>query len=171
MKEIPVESGTKKIAPHGGKVLLEWTAPEYVKHVKGKQWFIIAGLVIVALVIYAIQTGSWTMAVAFIVLAGVYYLLHHQEPSEVSIQLTDFDIRIGTKSIPYSYIKAFWILYQPPRIKTLKLLTSDKILGEVGISLQDQPPGSVRDLLVKHIPEYEGKTESFVDMLIRSFKL
>lgn len=153
------------------RTLLEWTAPEYIKHSKGRVWFVLAGIVLMGLVFYAIYTDSWTMAVAFILLAGVYLLAHHREPVAVQVKITDFDIQIGSRRIPYTQIKAFWILYHPPMVKVLKLLSTDKFMSEINIQLDGQLPGPVRETLLKHIPEYEGKCESFVEILIRAFKL
>jgi len=165
LKEIPDENSAK------AKPLLTWEAPEFIKHSKGKKWFYGAGLLVVLLVMYALWTGSWTMAIAFIVLAGVYYISHHREPNQVTISLSHFGIKIGKRQLPYNQIKAFWIVYKPPHVKTLKLLTTDKVMTEVTIQLDGQEPGPVRALLTKHVPEYEGKDESFVDALIRVTKL
>ena len=185
MKPIPTEKLQVENAPKApstvrasastagshGAILLEWTAPEFIQHPKGRLWFLLATVVIFALVMDAIWTGSWTMAIAFIMLAGVYTLSHHRAPVQVKIKITNFDIQVGGRSIPYSDIKAFWILYRPPRLKILKLLTSDKFMSELSLQLDGQTPGPVREVLLKHIPEYEGRRESFVEWLIRMFKL
>lgn len=166
MKQIPNEDTGQK-AP----ALLEWTAPEFIKHTKGKVWFLVAGGLVAALVLYALWTGSITMAIAFIVLAGVYYISHHREPKNITIGLSDFGIKVGSRYIPYNQVKAFWIIYNPPFVKTLKLLSTDKILGEMNVQLGDQDPGSIRKIIIKHVPEFEGKEESFVDLVIRLTKL
>ena len=166
MKEIPNEQNLEKSKP-----LLTWTAPEFIKHSKTEKWFYVAGFLVVLLVLYALWSGSWTMAIAFIVLAGVYYISHHKDPGEMTISLNHFGVKIGNRQIPYNQIKAFWIIYHPPHVKTLKLLTTDKWMSEMTIQLENQPPGEVRTILMKHVPEYEGKGESFVDTLIRLAKL
>jgi len=153
------------------ETVLRWTAPEFIQHAKGKVWFGVAGVIIVLLVLYAIRTSSWTMAVAFIVLAGVYYLSHHREPGTVEIKITTIGIRVGRKRIPFNQIKAFWIIYHPPGIKVLKLLTTDTFMAEVTIQLDGQAPGPVREYLLDQIPEYEGKGESLTEILIRLLRL
>lgn len=161
-----------KVLPHENtKALLSWTAPEYIKHSKGVVWFLLAGIVALVCVGYAVYTASWTMAIAFIALAGVYVISHHREPTEITVSVNDFGLQVGTRSIPYNQIKAFWVVYHPPHIKVLKLLTSDKFMAELSIQLDGQEPGELRQVLLKHIPEYEGKSESFVELLIRAFKL
>jgi hypothetical protein len=153
------------------RVLMQWEAPEFIKHEKGFKWFVAAGIAIGALVLYAIQTHSLTMALAFIVLAGVYALSHNHEPRTISMQITTLGVRAGQKKIPYNHIKAFWIVYHPPRVKTLKLLTTDQVFSEITIQLDGQDPGDVRAQLLKELPEYEGRGENFIDVLIRITKL
>ena len=57
------------------KLLLAWKAPEFISHPKGKRWFLTAGIITLVLIAYALYTNSATMAIVFIVLAGVLILL------------------------------------------------------------------------------------------------
>lgn len=152
-------------------LLLEWTAPEAIKHPKGVVWFAIAGVLIVGLVLYAIRTQSLSMAMAFIVLAGVYVMTHHTETKPITIQITSLGLRVGGQVWEYNKLKAFWIVFKPPYVKTLKLKTTDRVMGELTLQLDGQSPATVRELLLKEIPEYEGRGEGFMDTLIRITKL
>lgn len=152
-------------------VLLQWEAPEFIKPKKGVLWLALAILAVVAVVGYAIKTHSLTMAIAFIVLAGVYAIAHHREPGRIPIQITSLGIRAGKTQVPYNQIKAFWIVYNPPHVKTLKLLTTDKLMAEMTLQLDGCDPGAVREQLLKQVPEHEGKGEHFSDTLIRVMKL
>lgn len=165
----PSAASLKPEAPE--RVLLQWQAPEFIKHAKSMKWFVVAGLAVAALILYAIQTHSLTMAIAFIVLAGVYALSHHHEPRIINVKVTSLGLRVGDRKIPFNHIKAFWIVYHPPVVKTLKLLTTDKVFAELTIQLDGQEPGELRDALLKQIPEYEGRSENFIDALIRITKL
>lgn len=153
------------------EVILSWEAPEAIKHSKGILWFIGAGILAMALVLYAFWTNSWTMAVAFIVLAGVYTLSHHREPGKMEVKVSSLGIQAGKRKIPYNQIKAFWIVYNPPEVKVLKLMTTDKFLGEITLQLDGQAPGPLREYLLKQVPEFEGKSESLIDVIIRRAKL
>lgn len=153
------------------KIVLNWKAPEYIKHPKGKLWFAVAGILVAFFVLYAIWTNSWTMAIAFIMLAGVYSITHHKEPGHIQVKVDDFGITVANRKIPYNQIKTFWIISKPPIVNVLKLLLTEKFMGEMTIQLDGQDPGEVRKALIRHIPEFEGRGESFVDFIIRSFKL
>ena len=153
------------------KVLLEWRTPEFIPHPRGKIWFIIAGILILSFVIYAILTNSATTAIVFIILTGVYYLTHNQEPRIISIKITELGISIDKNFYPYNTINSFWIVYHPPFVRTLNLRLGTKSFTQIKIELSEQNPVEVRQFLAKEIPEIEGAEESMIDILIRLLRL
>ena len=153
------------------KLLLHWQAPEFITHQKGSTWYLIAGIVTLLLIIYAIYTDSATMAIVFIMFAGVYYMMHNQEPKTIDIKITELGIFVGKNFYPYNMINSFWIIYNPPYIHTLNLRLSDKTSSRVVIQLDVQNPVDVRKALAKEIPEVEGASESISDILIRLLRL
>ena len=153
------------------KVILQWKAPEYIIHQKGKTWFLIAGIITLLLVIYAIYTDSATMAIVFIVLAGVYYLTHNQIPKIIDISIAEMGVFIDKKFYPYNMINSFWIVYHPPFVHSLYLRLSGKTFTKLVIQLDAQDPVEVRRALAKEIPEVEGGSESISEMLIRMLRL
>jgi len=150
---------------------MKWIAPEYVKHKKGPVWATIAISLTAALIAYAILTQSWTMAVAFLVLAVVYYLEYRQDPKDIEIEISEFGIRIANKVYPFSHMRAFWIIYEPPFVKTLHIRFAKKHMPDIVIQLADADPVEIRKILLRQLVEWEGKEESFVDFLTRAFKL
>lgn len=156
---------------HHNKLLLEWKAPEFISHPKGKRWFLLAGLLIVALIVYALYTDSATMAIVFIVLAGVYYLTHNQEPQIIDIRITELGIFADKKFYPYNQISSFWIVYHPPFVHTLNLKMGNKGGSRVVIQLNDQNPVDVRKALAKEVPEVEGEGESMPEIITRLLRL
>ncbi|HAU39323.1 MAG: hypothetical protein UV80_C0009G0009 [Candidatus Peregrinibacteria bacterium GW2011_GWF2_43_17] len=150
---------------------MKWIAPEYVKHKKGPVWATVAISLTAALIAYAILTSSWTMAVAFSVLAIVYYLEYRQDPKDIEIEISEFGIRVADKTYPFSHMRAFWIIYEPPFVKTLHVRFAKKHMADLIIQLADYDPVEVRKTLLTQLPEWEGKEENFLDMLVRAFKL
>jgi len=153
------------------KLLLQWRAPEFITHQRGKKWFLIMGVIVLLLIIYALATNSATMAIVFIVLAGVYYLTHNQEPRIIDIKITELGIYAGKTFYPYNMINSYWILYYPPYVHSLNLRLSNKTLSRVVIQLDVQDPVEVRKTLAKEIPEIEGQDESMSEILIRLLRL
>lgn len=151
--------------------ILAWKAPEFGHHPKSKQWFLIAGVLMILLIAYAILTNSATMAIVFIVLGGVYYLTHRQRPQIIDVQITELGIYAGRTFYPYNTINAFWIVYHPPFVSTLNLQLSSKTNQRVVIQLNQQNPIEVRKLLANEIPEIEGEQESLTDIATRLLRL
>lgn len=153
------------------EVILHWETPEFIRHPKGPLWYMIAGILIIGLIIYAIYTDSATMAIVFIVLAGVYYLTHNRDPRIIDIAVTRLGIYAGQTFYPYNMINSFWVVYQPPFVHTLNIKLSNKGGTKVTIQLNEQNPTKVRQTLSKEIPEVEGVHESVIDILIRLLRL
>jgi len=168
--DVMTEPSGEPVAVHN-KLLMNWKAPEFIIHQKGMRWFLIAGVITLLLIIYAIYTQSATMAIVFIVLAGVYYLTHNQNPKIIDISLTELGVFVDKKFYPYNMINSFWIVYNPPFVHHLNLRLSDKTFSKVVIQLDVQNPIEVRNVLAKEIPEVEGAGESFGEILIRLLRL
>jgi len=175
MSEAEIIQSPTPTASHPGAehnlLLLEWQAPEFVRYVKGKNWYMAAGILMLALISYALYTGSATMAIVFIVLAGVYVLTHNQEPKAISIKVTQLGVFVGEIFYPYNTIQSFWLVYHPPYVQTLNLRIVGKTMSKVTIQLHRQNPVEVRTLLAKEVPEVEGEQESFSEILIRLMRL
>lgn len=153
------------------KLLLSWKAPEYILHKKSARWFMVAGVIILMLIAYAIYTNSATMAIVFILLAGVYYLTHNQHPKVIDVKITELGIYVGNKFYHYHMINSFWLVYHPPYINTLNLRLAGKTFSKVVIQLDRQDPVEVRKVLSKEIPEIEGEEEGLSDTLTRLLRL
>ncbi|MBU1446455.1 hypothetical protein KKD70_04285 [Patescibacteria group bacterium] len=153
------------------KSIISWEAPEYIQHEKSWKWFFGAGLVVLLLCIYAIFSGNWTLALALVVFAAIYSWQHFETPKHVQVIVSRVGIKIGGKEYTYQHIKSFWIIYRPPHVKTLNLKSNSRYLPDIAIQLGDQSPVELREYLCSQLVEAEGKEESFVDGLIRTFKI
>ena len=111
------------------------------------------------------------MAAVFIVLPLVYALEHRQKPKTVEVKLSHYGIQYGVLRIPYSDMRKFWILHDPPMLDELRILTNKRLHPEVVIPLVGADPSLVRELMVAQVPEWEGKKPSFLDVFTRFLKL
>ena len=152
-------------------VVVSWSAPEYVKQEKSIIWFVIAGIVAALLLTYGVMEGSWTFTAAIAAAVFAYAVYHRQKPGNVGITISKIGIKISNHRIPYSNMRAFWIVYHPPFIQTLNIRTADALTPDLTIQLGDQSPVEIREYLVRQIPEWEGKHENFIDSLARFLKL
>lgn len=151
--------------------VISWEAPEYVKHEKTLLWFIIAAIMAILLIIYAAIVSNWTMIIAIVVVSAIYVWMHGQAPRHVKIMISKTGIKFGDKEIPYQNIARFWIIYNPPHVKTLNIKSNSRFYPDLAIELGDQDPAELRTFLCAHVREEEGKVEHFSDTLVRIFKL
>ncbi len=151
---------------------ISWITPEYIKYEKGLIWKIAVILLILAAVSWGIVSKAWTFSLAMVVFAVVYYaMIHRDHPKAVRVTLSDIGIKVGHRKYSYSQIKAFWIIYNPPYIKTLHIRVQNDIALDIPIYLHNQDPAEIREFLIEKLPELEGHKESFSDVLLRIFKI
>ncbi len=153
------------------KAVFEWTAPEYIHYEKDNRWFTVAGILAAGLIFYGVVWGSAFFSIAIAVLAAVYYLQNKKPPRRIQIKLSNMGIKIDEKFFPFSNLKSFWIIYNPPEVTTLHFKTVKNVNSELTIQLGETDPSPIREFLARQLPEEEGKSESFVNMLVRIFRL
>jgi len=159
----------KKPIAHN-RIVLAWTAPEYLHQHKPLAWYIGAALTVLLLITWGYFSNNWTMVLAIVVFAAVYtYLHHYHPPKNIPIEISEMGIRVGHIFHPYSHIQAFWIHYQYG-LKTLNLRVHKQVFSDVVIQLEHQDPVEIRHYLVSQIPEWEGKTERVGEMVLRLLK-
>lgn len=154
------------------RAVFSWVAPEYIQHPKSKMWYLIAAAVAGVVIVLDVLTGNYTMALAVVILAGVYYYLHlNHPPKDIKITISKMGVKVGNMVFPFSSIQSFWIIYNPPHVMTLNLRVKEHFFSDVIIQLNHEDPVPVREFLCGQIPEWEGKNESFGDAVLRLFKL
>lgn len=151
--------------------ILNWKAPEYAHHEKSVLWFIIAGLIALALVIYGLYSSSWTFSLAIVVFAGTYYLIVREKPPVVEVTISKIGMKVGPHIFPYSHIRGFWIVYKPPFVQKLYLKMTSKLHPHIVVLLENADPTEVQRALASFIDELKGLDEPFSDVLTRLFKL
>ena len=163
----------QKSLPQGAfnQAVLSWYSPQYIRFRRGLIWYVIAGLVNASLLGYAIWAGTWSMALVFALLPVVFLIEHRNKPEVVEVIVSQYGIKFGIFQVPFSDIKNFWILHDPPYVDELHILTNQRWHPEITIPLVGADPTVIRQYLVTQIPEWEGKKQSFIDVVTRIFKL
>ncbi|MBI2453916.1 hypothetical protein HYV58_01925, partial [Candidatus Peregrinibacteria bacterium] len=134
-----------------GKALCYWRAPQYLHHEKTALWFAVFGAVIFSFVLYGLKTGAWTFSVAVVVFAGTYYLYERHRPEPVDIKLSKHSLMVGKKRYPYSHLKNFWIVDEPPFPKKLYLRAASRLAPDFYIPLGNADSDAVREVLSKRL--------------------
>lgn len=163
---------TKKENQKHGKILASWTFQEFIKYQRNIGWYIITSLVSIGLLIWAILTANFLFAL-IIILAAIIVILHRRrEPSEIAFQITEDGIKIGSKFYEWEDLKNFWIIYEPPEVKSLYINSRNPLTPALSVPIGDKNPVEIRRILLDYIEEdLTKKDESATDQLEKWMKL
>jgi hypothetical protein len=164
--KVKVEESTPK---NSSPVKLEWIAPEFIKYKRDKNWFILPGVVALALVAIAIILKNFLFTVGIIIAAFVVYFYAVKEPRKIKFSISGKGVRVDNRIFPFEDLKSFWIFYNPPEIKELSIRSKKMFIPYIKIPLGDQNPAEVRKLLLRFIPERKHN-ESAVDTWARKLR-
>lgn len=148
---------------------LEWVAPEFVKYKREKSWFILPGLVALALIIIAIILKNFLFTVGIIIAAFIVYFYAVKEPRKIKFSISGKGIQVDNQIFPFENLKSFWIFYNPPEIKELSVRSKKMFIPYIKLPLGDQNPAEIRKLLLRFIPERKHQ-ESMVDTWARRLR-
>lgn len=151
--------------------VLTWNAPEYIKYKKGKLWYAIFAIIMLASTIGAYIYGSLLFALALLGFLVAYLIFDIRHPRNVKITISEIGIKMGSKVYQFSRIRAFWITYNPPYISTLSIRVHNEFMVDIEIQLNGMNPVDIHNFLSTKLPEMEGKEEGFLKGLTRLLKL
>ncbi len=155
-----------------GKILYEFSTPEFVKQKRGQLWFIILGICVISGVIVGIFTDALSVVLLSIMIGFIYTITHNQEPQDIYTAFTDIGMQYKDKFYPYQNIEKFWIFYVPHQQKTLHIfIKNGRLRQEIAIHIKSQKINKIRETLGYYIPEDEDAKEPMQNMLARKLKL
>ena len=154
-----------------GDVLIAWKFPEYLKHERGRAWFISMGILGGLLLLYCFWVFNFLFAVILIMIVTILYLHHKREPETVDFAICEDGLEIGRRFYSYKDIEAFWVIYEPPEVKTL-YFDFKGWRPSLAIPLENENPLEVREILLKYLEEdLEKEYEPTSDFVGRWWKL
>jgi hypothetical protein len=161
-----------KEASNTGNVVFEWLIKEYEEYTRTKRWYIIAIIVGVLMVTYALFVANYLFALVIILFGIVLYMHEMQPPMDVYFAITETGIIIGKKFYRFSELSGFWMIYNPPDVKNLYFRLKNIVKFRVKIPLQNYDPRPIRDYIKQYLKEeVEHEEEPLSDRLARVFKI
>ncbi|MFA5030579.1 MAG: hypothetical protein WC495_03260 [Patescibacteria group bacterium] len=155
-----------------GKRHASWVFPEFEDHNRGRRWYIIASIILVGIIIYGIASANYLFAVFFALAAFVYAIRIPRKPRLISLAITEDGLEVHETFYAYKDLEKFWIVYEPPEVKTLYITFTSKIRPLLTIPLESQNPLVIREILLRYLKEdLERDEELLSDVLQRKLKL
>jgi hypothetical protein len=153
------------------KEFISWEVPEYPVYERGIFWYLSLAVVSIVLLIYALRNSNFLFAFIIVMFIIIFLLHTDRKPSLLKFSLTEQGVLLGTKLYLWKEFSRFFIVYNPPEVKTLYFEFSN-FKPHLTIPLGEQNPEVIRQLLLKFLPENKEKTEEpFSDWLGRVLKI
>lgn len=106
--------------------VIEWEAPEYTFYPKTQNWYWGVALVAGLLVLIALFTVNFLLAIIVVIAAFAVMMYGARPPELIKFALTRKGVRFHTRLYPYDYLKSFWIIEEHNRRKII--LESDRLV-------------------------------------------
>jgi len=143
-----------------GNILALWEFPEFIKHERGKLWYLSFTVVFVALLVYSYYTDNILFAIILVMFAFLYLRLGKGDPQTMETAITEDGIFIGSKFMPYEEFANFYIIYYPPEVKNLYLQPKSILKNRIALPLENQNPIHIREILLQYLEEDLEKEEA-----------
>ncbi len=133
---------------------ISWFIPEFEKHERTKNWYIIASVVVIFLLIFAVITKNYLFAVIVIIATTITIFHDGKEPDFLNVIIDDDGVIVGRKFYDYDDLKDFSLLFKPKEgLNNLYFDFKNTIKQRISIPLNNQDPLQIRDFLLKYLPE------------------
>ena len=155
-----------------GEPIVEWTSPEYEKEDRSKRWYVVMGIALGLVVVYALWQGNYFLPPIVMLFAIVLYLQTNQEPPIVLFGITDNGVYVGNRFYLYSELENFFIIYDPPRVATLYIQTKSSLRPMLRFPiLAELDPMQLRDVLLPFLGEDDEAEEPLSDRFARNWMM
>lgn len=155
-----------------GNVVYEWWIEEYDKHEHSRRWYMVLGIILVAILAYALLSQNYLFALIVVLFGVIVYLHDMQTPMKVYFAITEVGLILGKKFYKFNELSNFWVIYNPPEVKNLYFTLSNVVKHRIQVPLLDYDPRPVRDYLKQYLTEdLEQEEEPLSERLARALKI
>ncbi len=151
------------------EILYSWDAKEYIQPERNTVWYWWAAVIALIVIVYAVAIRQWTLIVVMVVAGVAIYLVNRTEPRTFTHTLLDAGIMVGDKLYLYTSLKSFWFTRGAGN-QELKVLQAGKLKPLLSLQVGGADVEKIRSVLVRFIPEEEGRGEDVVDKISRFLK-
>jgi hypothetical protein len=155
-----------------GEVQYEWTVKEYEQHDRNKNWYVIMGMIGIALAAYGVITANYLFALITVLFGIILFMQDMVAPMDVYFAITNTGVVIGKTYYRYSELSNFWVIYNPPFTKNLYFSQSNVLKHRMQIPLYDYDPRPLREYLAQFLDEdLDQEEEPLSDRMSRLLKI
>ncbi len=154
-----------------GAPMMSWEAWDFPRTERSKRWYIIASILGLFLILYALFTNNFIFGVIILMFAVIMLMQDLKKPARLAVHVTTKGLVFGNEFYKFEDIRDFSLTYDPPHINTLYVTFHGGLNPMISIGLEDLNPNEIRQLLLPFIFEnLEREGESLTDVLHRVYK-
>ncbi len=133
---------------------ISWQIPEHDYYKRSWKWYLIASIIAIALIVYAIFTANYTFIIIIVIASALIFFTYDREPNMINFSLEEEGIIFDTRFYDYDEIKNFSVIYKPKEnVKKLYFLLNNSLKPRLSIFLEDQDPVAIRNFLLEYLDE------------------
>ncbi|PKM91771.1 hypothetical protein CVU82_01010 [Candidatus Falkowbacteria bacterium HGW-Falkowbacteria-1] len=155
------------------QINLNWEINEFVKHQRSKRWYIIASIITLGLIIWAITDKNYLFALIMILFSALIVFYDSENPKRIKIELKYNGLFVGQKFYKFESISKFYIIYKPEEnVKKIFFEFKNPINHRLTVPLENENPIMVRNHLLQYLEEdLEKENEPLSEGLSKILKL
>ena len=152
---------------------ISWQIPEHDYYKRSWKWYLIASIIAVALIVYAILTANYTFIIIIVIASALILFTYDREPRMINFSLEEEGIVFDTRFYDYDEIKNFSVIYKAQEnVKKLYFILNNSLKPRLSIFLEDQDPVMIRNFLLEYLDEdLDRKHEPISEAISKKLKL
>lgn len=139
-------------------VVLSWQASEYLHHDKHVGWYLLFGLVFIALIAVAAVTKQWLTIGVFVVMAIALMVYANKQPRVLNYALGNLGITIGDKFYAYDTFRSFGLI-QDVAWHVIDLDPNKRFMPRLNVMFENDKRDQIIDILSQHLPRHDRQPD------------
>jgi hypothetical protein len=146
---------------------ITWEAPEHYYQEKKPDWYLVLGIIVIAVSVAAIMLGNVLFALLIVVSGITLSVAAAKKPSVIPFSISVRGIKIDEDLYPYTTLKAYCIDEEDVRGPQLIIQTKKRFTPLIVIPIPTQYVDDVEDLIRNRLTEKHLEEPLFMKMLER----
>ena len=119
-----------------GNEILSWETWEFPPTERSRRWYILASVVGLFLLLYALFTANFVFGIIILMFAVITIMRDLKRPSRVPVYLTTSGLVFGNEYFRYEDIRDFSLSYEPPVVKNLYVTFHGRLRPMLSIDIE-----------------------------------
>ena len=146
-------------------MVIEWETFEYEHHERSNNWYWLVGFIALALVITAIVTKNFLLAILILLGTSTLMLYAKRRPKIIKVAVSRRGIQIHNNLFPYHTLRSFWLHDEEDEPRKIIIQSEKLFMPHLHLPLTDDlDHEALRAFLLDFLPE-EPHRPTIIDLL------